>query len=122
MPHAEAEDRLRERLIGLGYQEIVSIPLVNAEEDALFRPVGVEPARVGNPLAEDASLLRSTGLVSMTHALAWNLNRGQRNVRLFEIGRAYVMKDGSPLETRIVTIGATGLAREKGVAETPREF
>ena len=122
LPHAEAEDRLRERLIGLGYQEIVSIPLVNAEEDALFRPVGVEPARVGNPLAEDASLLRSTGLVSMTHALAWNLNRGQRNVRLFEIGRAYVMKDGSPLETRIVTIGATGLAREKGVAETPREF
>ena len=101
LPHAEAEDRLRERLIGLGYREIVSIPLVNAEEDALFRAEGVEPARVGNPLAEDASLLRSTGLVSMAHALAWNLNRGQRNVRLFEIGRAYTMKDGAPQETRI---------------------
>ena len=34
LPHAEAEDRLRERLIGLGYHEIVTIPLVNAEEDA----------------------------------------------------------------------------------------
>jgi phenylalanyl-tRNA synthetase beta chain len=122
LPHAEAEDRLRERLIGLGYQEIVSIPLVNAEEDALFRSEGIEPARVGNPLAEDASLLRSTGLVSMAHALAWNLNRGQRNVRLFEIGRSYTVKDGSPQETRIVTVGATGLAREKGVAETPREY
>ena len=113
---------MRERLIGLGYQEIVSIPLVNAEEDALFRAEGVDTRRVGNPLAEDASLLRSTGLVSMAHALAWNLNRGQRNVRLFEIGRAYTMKDGAPQETRIVTIGATGLAREKGVAETPREY
>jgi phenylalanyl-tRNA synthetase beta chain len=122
LPHADAEDRLRERLIGLGYHEVVSIPLVNAEEDALFRPSGVEPARISNPLAADASLMRSTGLVSMAHALAWNLNRGQRNVRLFEIGRSYTMKDGAPHETRILALGATGLAREKGVFESPREY
>ncbi len=122
LPHAEAEDQLRERLIGLGYQEIVSIPLVDETEDALFRPAGVTPARVANPLAEDASLLRSTGLVSMVHALAWNLNRGQRSLRLFEIGRAYRLQNGAPEEIRIVTIGATGLAREKAVAESAREY
>ena len=122
LPHAEAEDRLRERLIGLGYCEVVSIPLVNEEEDALFRPAGVMPARVANPLAEDASLLRSTGLVSMAHTLAWNLNRGQRSLRLFEIGRAYRLQNGAPEEIRIVTMGATGMAREKGVAESPREY
>jgi phenylalanyl-tRNA synthetase beta chain len=122
LPHAEAEDRLRERLIGLGYREIVSIPLVNEGEDALFRPAGVMPARVANPLAEDASLLRSTGLVSMAHALAWNLNRGQHSLRLFEIGRAYRLQNGAPEEIRIVTMGATGLAREKGVAESAREY
>ena len=122
LPHAEAEDRLRERLIGLGYCEIVSIPLVNEEEDALFRPAGVMPARVANPLAQDASLLRSTGLVSMAHALARNLNRGQRSLRLFEIGRAYRLQNVAPEEIRIVTIGATGLAREKGISESPREY
>ena len=116
---------MRERLIGLGYHEIVSIPLVNEEEDALFRPADapeIAPARVANPLAADASLLRSNGLVSMAHALAWNLNRGQRDLRLFEIGRAYAMKKGEPVETRILAIGATGLAREKGVAESAREY
>ena len=122
LPHAEAEDRLRERLIGLGYREIVSIPLVNEAEDALFRPGDVTPARVANPLAEDASLLRSNGLVSMAHALTWNLNRGQRDLRLFEIGRAYRLLNGAPDETRIVTIGATGSAREQGVAESAREY
>jgi len=122
LPHAEAQDRLRERLIGLGYREIVSIPLVNEEEDALFRPAGVVPARVANPLAEDASLLRSTGLVSMAHALAWNLNHGQRSLRLFEIGRAYRLRDGAPEEIRIVTMGATGSAREKGIEESAREY
>ena len=58
----------------------------------------------------------------MAHALAWNLNRGQRNVRLFEIGRAYALKDGARRRRASSTIGATGLAREKGVAETPREY
>ena len=127
LPHAEAEDRLRERLIGLGYREIVTIPLVNEEEDARFRATGAgagdtAPARVGNPLAADASLLRSNGLVSMTRALAWNLNRGQRDVRLFEVGRAYAMKNGAPVETPIVTLGATGAARQKGVSESLREY
>jgi phenylalanyl-tRNA synthetase beta chain len=122
LPHAEAEDRLRERLIGLGYREIVAIPLVNEEEDSLFRPARVQPVRITNPLAEDASLLRSNGLMSMARAIAWNLNRGQRNVRLFEIGRAYQLHQGAPQEQRIVTIGATGLARQKGVAESEREF
>ena len=58
----------------------------------------------------------------MAHALAWNLNRGQRNVRLFEIGRAYTNEGygAAAVRTRIVTIGATGVvARSKGVAETP---
>jgi hypothetical protein len=96
--------------------------LVNEGEDALFRPAGVTPARVANPLAEDAALLRSTGLVSMAHALAWNLNRGQHNLHLFEIGRAYRLQNDGPQEIRIVTIGATGLAREKGVAEDAREY
>ena len=110
----------------MGYREIVTIPLVNEEEDALFRTAGaareMRPARVANPLAADASLLRSNGLVSMARALAWNLNRGQRDVRLFEMGRAYGMKNGEPVETPIVTLGATGVARQKGVAESAREY
>jgi phenylalanyl-tRNA synthetase beta chain len=122
LPFAESEDRLQERLLALGYREIISIPLVNEEEDALFRPARALPVRITNPLAADASLLRSTGLVSMARALAWNLNHGQRNVRLFEIGHAYRWNDGAPEEVRMLTLGATGLAREKGVAESEREF
>jgi len=89
LPHYEAETRLRERLIGLGYREIVTIPQVAEDRDALFRPAGVIPARLANPLSEEASLLRSSGSVSMAGAIEWNLNHGQRDVRLFEIGRHY---------------------------------
>src|SRR5579872_1608133 len=119
---AEADDRLREILIGLGYQETIAIPIVDEPSDALFRPATATPARIANPLAEDASVMRSTGAVSMARTLEWNLNHGQRNVRLFEFGKSYGWSGTQPVETRIVTLGATGLAREKGVAETERAY
>jgi phenylalanyl-tRNA synthetase beta chain len=122
LPHAVELDRLRERIIALGYQEIVEIPLVDARRDELFRAEGVAPAVIGNPLAEDASVMRSNGIVGMISALEWNLNHGQRDLRLFEIGRKYELRDGEPVETPVLTLGATGLAREKTVHENAREF
>ncbi|HXU20060.1 MAG TPA: phenylalanine--tRNA ligase subunit beta [Verrucomicrobiae bacterium] len=122
LPEAQALDRLRERVIALGYQEIVAIPLVDARRDEIFRADGVMPAVIGNPLAEDASVMRSNGVVSMIGALEWNLNHGQRNVRLFEIGKAYALRDGEPTETPVLTLGVTGLASEKTIYEDAREF
>jgi phenylalanyl-tRNA synthetase beta chain len=122
LPKFEPESRVHERLIGLGYREILTIPHVAEERDALFRPDGVIPARLSNPLSEEASVLRSNGLVSMAAALEWNLNHGQRNVRLFEIGRSYRLEGSASVETPILTIGATGEAQEKGIYETVRQY
>src|SRR5580704_13982801 len=122
LPHAEATDRLVERAVALGYQEIVEIPIVDAQRDALFRAGGFQPAVIGNPLAEDASVMRSTGIVSMVRAIEWNLNHGNRDLRLFEIGKTYELRNGAPVETAVLTLGATGLAREKTIHEAAREF
>jgi phenylalanyl-tRNA synthetase beta chain len=122
LPHAEALDHLRERVIALGYREIVAIPLVDARRDEIFRAEGVAPAVIGNPLAEDVSVMRSNGVVSMIGALEWNLNHGQRNLRLFEMGKAYALRDGEPTETPVLTLGATGLVREKTIYGDARDF
>jgi phenylalanyl-tRNA synthetase beta chain len=130
LPQYEAESRLRERLIGLGYREIVTIPHVAEDRDILFRPDGVIPARLANPLSEEASILRSNGSVSMVAAIEWNLNHSQRNVRLFEIGRHYRFapqneageKSLAPLETVFLTLGATGEARPQGLNDSTRAF
>jgi phenylalanyl-tRNA synthetase beta chain len=122
LPNYEPETRVRERLIGLGYHEILTVPHVDEERDALFRPAGVQPARMANPLSEEAGVLRSTGLVTMASALEWNLNHGQRNVRLFEIGSQYTLDGNASVETRVLTIGATGEAREKDLYDTARAY
>ena len=121
-PRAQAEDLVRQRLVGLGYHEIVTIPLVDRNQDALFRDAKTAPAIISNPLSEEASAMRSSGAVNMLATLEWNLNRGQRNLRLFEIGRSYALEAGKPVETRILTLGATGLAREKTIHDDAREF
>jgi len=122
LPHHEAETRLRERLIGLGYREIVTIPQVAEERDALFRPANVSPARLSNPLSEEASVLKSTGIATMAAALEWNVNHGQGHARLFEIGRNYRLEGNQSVETSVLTIGATGEAREKGLYDSARGF
>jgi len=43
-------------------------------------------------------------------------------VRLFEIGRHYRLKGAQAVETPVLTIGATGEAREKNIYEAAREY
>src|SRR5208282_4101019 len=122
LPHFEAEARLRERLIGLGYQEILTIPHVAEERNELFRPAEAVHAKLANPLSEEAGVLKSTGAVTMAAAMEWNLNHGQRDVRLFEIGHHYRFLSGKSVESRILTVGATGAARAQGLYDLPRDY
>src|SRR5215469_3371085 len=111
-----------ERLVALGYEEIIAIPLVDPERDAIFRPEDRTQAQIGNPLSEDASVMRTSGAISMVVALECNLNHAQKNVRLFELGKTYEVRDGKPVETRTLTLGATGKAREQSIHESAQEF
>jgi len=122
LPHYEAETRLRERLIGLGYHEVLTIPHVAEERNELFRPPDATPAKLANPLSEEANVLRSKGAVTMASAIEWNLNHGQRNARLFEIGSHYRFVEGKPVETRVLSIGATGAARPQALYDSPRDY
>ena len=122
LPHHEAETRVRERLIGLGYHEILTIPHVAEERNELFCPPDAVPAKLANPLSEEAGVLKSTGAVTMANAIEWNLNHGQRDVRLFEIGSHYRFVNGKPSETRVLTIGATGAARAQGLYDSARDY
>ena len=48
-------------------------------------------ARIDNPLAEDASMMRTTLLGSLLDAAHYNVARGAERLALFESGRAYLL-------------------------------
>jgi phenylalanyl-tRNA synthetase beta chain len=122
LPQYEAETRLRERLVGLGYHEVLTIPHVSEERNDLFRPADVTVAKLANPLSEQANVLRSAGAVTMAGVIEWNLNHSQRDLRLFEIGSRYRIVGGKSVEARTLTIGATGAARAQGLYDPAREY
>jgi phenylalanyl-tRNA synthetase beta chain len=58
----------------------------------------------------------------MVRAIAWNLNRGQKDLRLYEIGKQYFGGGQQPVETWVLTLGATGQARAKNIEEVARPY
>ncbi|MCI8597688.1 MAG: phenylalanine--tRNA ligase subunit beta [Lachnospiraceae bacterium] len=48
---------------------------------------------ISNPLGEDFSIMRTTSLNGMLTSLAFNYNRRNKNVRLYELGNIYLAKE-----------------------------
>jgi phenylalanyl-tRNA synthetase beta chain len=82
----------------------------------------VAPAKLANPLSEEAGVLRSTGNVTMAAAIEWNLNHSQRSVKLFEIGWRYALKGAEAVEAPVLAIGATGEVRPQGLHDAARDY
>ena len=118
----EKELTVSSALVGLGYREIISSAMVDPDEDARF--TDRQPVRILNPLSQDASAMRTTSVPSMIHALRWNLDRGQSELRLFEMGKIYAAlpqgAKGLPDERRVLTLGASGHRRPASVHDGAR--
>ena len=119
LPNAAADKTLRERALALGYNEALSLSFISYEDAERFEAVGrnssaaAAAARVlelENPLSAEASVMRTTMVPGMLDMVAWNLNRDVANVRLFEMGRVYELRDGKRVEPEQVCLAATASA------------
>ena len=120
LPDAHKDSRLRSSLLALGYNEAISLTFISKEDAKRFSTA--PELDLENPLSEEASVMRPSMVPSMLNMLAYNLNRGSDNVRLFEAGTAFEASSGNamPLELRRISIGATGSAVEAGVLQAAR--
>src|SRR5262249_23538672 len=83
-PAARKQAKLRSSVLALGYNEAVSLSFISHEDAETFSSSPV--IELANPISEEASLMRSSLVPGMLDMLAYNLNRGNENVFLFEIG------------------------------------
>jgi phenylalanyl-tRNA synthetase beta chain len=110
----ELADRIRQELVGFGFQEALSSSFVDARGAALGN---LTPARVLNPTNKEMDALRTTLVPGMLEAVARNQHYGNFNLRLFELGHVFAI-DTSPrpklvenfLEEERVCLLMTGLA------------
>ncbi|MGA2960901.1 MAG: phenylalanine--tRNA ligase subunit beta [Candidatus Korobacteraceae bacterium] len=106
LPNAEKQATLRQRLLALGYNESISSTFISAEEVRAYSTA--QPVRLENPLSEEAACMRSSLVPGMVNQIAYNLNRGNTDVRLFESGDIFEMAGERVDEKRSMAFVATG--------------
>jgi phenylalanyl-tRNA synthetase beta chain len=79
-PLFRLEDRLRAMLAGRGLFEV---------HTPAFVPEGEGDVQVSNPLAATEPFMRRSLMPSLLRRVEYNLARGNRNVRLFELGTSF---------------------------------
>jgi phenylalanyl-tRNA synthetase beta chain len=105
--------KVRETLLALGYNEAISLTFVSKEDAAQFG--GGEPLAIANPLNEEQGYLRTSLVPGMLGMIAYNLNRGNTEVRLFESGDVFEKLGERCEERRRLCFAATGNSIEASV-------
>ena len=90
-PAPPVEDGVRETCLGAGFDEAITFSFVGPGDATLLPGLGRgrPPIRVRNPLSDEWSVMRTSQLPRLCAALAGNVNRGNADVMLFELGRAF---------------------------------
>jgi phenylalanyl-tRNA synthetase beta chain len=118
LPDAEKEKKLRTSLLALGYDEAISLTFISHQDAEQFSSVPV--IELANPLSEEASVMRTSMVPGMLNMLAYNLNRGSGDVRLFEAGNVFEAAGETTMEFKRICVGATGSAVKAGVHQAAR--
>lgn len=83
--------RIRQLLVSLGYQEVVSYSFIDPNLSALVCPQDAA-IPLQNPISEEMSLMRTSILPALLSTLSYNENRQQERIRLFESGLVFFLE------------------------------
>jgi phenylalanyl-tRNA synthetase beta chain len=103
------EETLRDRLVALGLQEIITYSLTTAQREAPLGLPANDYVRLLNPISSEREAMRQSILTGMLEVMASNLHH-TADVRFFELGSVYLPKAGQKLpdEPRRLAIGLCG--------------
>ncbi len=106
LPDEQKDAKVRETMLALGYDEAISITFVSEQDARVFSTA--EPLALANPLSEEAGYMRNSLVPGLLDMVAYNLNRGTSDVRLFEAGEIFEKTGDRHHEHRTLAFAATG--------------
>jgi phenylalanyl-tRNA synthetase beta chain len=108
VPDARKDTVVRQTLLGLSWNEALSGTFCSATDAVTFAPQPGQAVAMGNPLNEEAGMLRPSLLPGMLTMLAHNLNRNVSDVQLFEKGTVFSGNPDRVEERPSLSLGASG--------------
>ena len=108
LPWAEKEAAVRRTMLALGWNEAIATSFCGAEDAARFAREPGSAVQIGNPLSEEAGMLRPSLLPGMLDMLALNISRDVEGAALFEMGTVFSGGADRVDEQPSLGFGATG--------------
>lgn len=97
--HKLALDRLKLLLADRGYQEAITYSFVDPKQQKWVHP-GKEALVLPNPISADMSAMRLSLMTGLLTTVAYNQNRQQHRVRLFESGLCFIPDESAEFGIR----------------------
>jgi phenylalanyl-tRNA synthetase beta chain len=120
LPWAEKEAQVRRTLLEAGFHEAIANTFCSASEAALTALQPGLSVPLGNPLSEEAGVLRPSLVPGMLSMIAGNLNRDVSDVRLFEVGTVFSGTTEKVEERPSLAFGAVGRLPEQSALHAAR--
>jgi len=124
LPWAESELAVRRTLLAAGLHEGLSSTFCSADEAKLTASQRGLAVSVGNPLSEEAGVMRPSLIPGMLEMIGGNLHRDVSDVRLFEVGTVFSGSSEKVDERPALALGLTGMMPDQSAlhAGRPIEF
>jgi len=117
-PALSLNGRIRQSLVGYGFQEVITYSLTGLEmlSNLVPEPASPEPMplRVANPMTADQEYLRPNLRANLLAVLSANRRHEDGGIRLFELGKIYLSKEKDlPSEPEVLCGLMSGTRVEK---------
>jgi phenylalanyl-tRNA synthetase beta chain len=122
LPWAESESAVRGTLLAAGFHEAIASTFCSAAEAALTAPQPGLVVPLGNPLSEEAGVLRPSLIPGVLAIVAGNLHRDVSDVRLFELGTVFSGTTEKVDEHPVLAFAAVGTLAEQSALHPPRSI
>jgi len=120
LPWAESESVVRRTLLDAGFHEAIASTFCSAKEAALTAPQPGLVVPLGNPLSEEAGVLRPSLIPGMLGMVAGNLHRDVSDVRLFELGTVFSGTTEKVEERPALAFGVSGSLPQQSALHSAR--
>lgn len=98
---SELKYKVRNRLCGLGLNQVINYSLTSDELLYRFVPIKNEAITVLSPMSDDRKHMRQTLINSLISVYEYNSSRNIKDVNIFEIGSTYYKQDDYIEENKV---------------------
>ena len=101
----KTESLISNNLVGIGFHEIINNSICSPGVNEKFNNQAV---KLLNPQGTELSNLRSSLIPNALETVKHNINRQNRNLKIFEIGNTYSITDNNYIENKRLNVTVTG--------------